>query len=127
MPQGLTGTLGPDGRPTITVRIEGRREPLACILDTGFNGKLWVPGDLAEDPGFEPVGSEYISLADGSIVVAGIATATIDWFDQPEAITVIVGGTGEPLLGTGMLAGCRLHVDFVDRTVRVERVARGSR
>ena len=125
MPPSLTDTVGHDGRPTITIRIAGGREPLLCIVDTGFNGRIWVPDHLAAGPGFESFGSEYVALADGSVIAARVTTATVDWFGRIEAVSVIVGGTGEALLGTGMLEGCRLQVDFVEGTVRIDRAASG--
>jgi len=125
MPPSLTGTVGPDGRPTIAIRVAGYPEPLAWIIDTGFNGKIWVPDHLAEGPGFESFGSEYVTLADGSVIAARVATATVDWFGRNKAVSVIVGGTGEALLGTGMLVGCRLEVEFVEGTVRIDQVLSG--
>src|SRR5574341_2431458 len=88
MPSSLTGSVGPDGRPTVAIRVAGYPEPLVCIVDTGFNGKLWVPDHLAEGPGFESFGSEYITLADGSVIAARAATATVDWLGRTEVISV---------------------------------------
>lgn len=113
MPPSLTGTVGPDGRSTIAIRVAGYPEPLVWIVDTGFNGKIWVPDHL------------YATLADGSVIAARVATATVDWFGRNEAISVIVGGPGEALLGTGMLVGCRLEVEFVEGTVRIDQVLSG--
>ena len=126
MPFVLTGTLGPDRRPTIAVGIEGRKDPLICVVDTGFNGKIWVPEQLSKDQVFEPVGSEYLGLADGSVIAVALAMVTIDWFGQAEALSAIVGGAGDPPLGTALLVGCRLEVDFVEGSVRVERLLNGT-
>lgn len=121
----MTGTVGPDGRPSIAVGIEGRRDPLVCIVDTGFNGKIWVPEQLSRDRQFEAVGSEYLSLADGSVIAVPLAMVTIDWFGQAEAVSAIVAGSGDPLLGTALLEGCRLEVNFVEGRVRIERLNSG--
>jgi predicted aspartyl protease len=84
-----------------------------------------VPDHLAEGPGFESFGSEYVALAAGSVIATRVATATVDWFARPEVISVIIGGTGEALLATGMLMGCRLEVGFVEGTVRIDQVLSG--
>lgn len=125
MPADLIGTVEPDGRPTVGIRVEGRAQPLVSIVDTGFNGKIWVPSSVAEGPGFEPLGSEYVTLADGSVIEVVVATTTIDWFGRWEEVAVIAGGMGEPLIGTAMLVGCRLEVDFAVGSVRVTRAPAG--
>ncbi len=71
------------------------------------------------------VGSEYLGLADGTVIEVGLALATIEWFGRSEEVAVIIGGAGEALLGTAMLARCQLAVDFVERSVRIAEVATG--
>lgn len=100
----------------LTVRLslpDGRQVGLKFVVDTGFEGALALPLETIAQLNL-PFELELDSvLADGNAVPTPVHSATILW--QNKRINVAILGLGErPLLGTALLAGYRLTVDFLE-------------
>jgi predicted aspartyl protease len=62
-------------------------------------------------------------LADGSQVLSSIHLATIVW-DNVEKVVFVLASANKPLLGTGMMNGYHLGIDFKDNgSVSLEKTA----
>jgi len=93
------------------------------LVDTGFNGHLYIPEDTIETWGLPFVLTVPISLADQSTVIADVYEATIVWFDVSVRAVVVAGPSAcEALLGMELLEGCRLELDKVQGEVRLEQL-----
>ncbi|MBF8254379.1 MAG: hypothetical protein HW373_1074, partial [Deltaproteobacteria bacterium] len=87
-------------------------------------GELCLSPRIIHRMGFERVGREAYVLADGQIVRADIHKAEILWFNHRRSVEVIALDNPRGLLGTQLLQGCRLTVQFGRRKVSINQERR---
>jgi len=93
------------------------------VIDTGFNGFLYVAEDTIAEWGLSFVSSVPVALADRSILIADVYQATITWFGLSQRVSILAGPAGcDSLLGMELLAGCRIELDSANAEVRLERL-----
>ena len=115
-------------RGTVIEDAEGRLEPwveisvadnrsnlhaIEAIVDTGFTGRLTLPTEFIEQLGLRRVGRRTASLADGSENEYHRYSGEILWRDRLRRVSIIALDA-DPLIGTQLLTGCRLTVEFRD-------------
>jgi len=83
------------------------------IVDTGFEGELALPGNLARRLDANGFVNRYVRLADGSEQACPHSEITLDWDNEPR-LTEVVVLEGNPLLGMLLIDGSSLHVDAVE-------------
>jgi clan AA aspartic protease len=112
----MRGTVvGLQARIEVTFRFASRPDlQIEFVLDTGFEGALTLPPPAVAALGLLPYSNLSAKLADGSSVNVDAHTAVIVW-DGQEIQVVVLAMSGRPLLGTALLSGHNLTVDFVDR------------
>jgi predicted aspartyl protease len=120
-------------RPLINLRV-WRDQSVCALVDTGFNGYLlWEAseGDGADFPGELSPLYESVEVAGGQ-VLAALAWTSINWFGEAdvyigvETLVALSGKrsrAGDPVayVGTALLSGATLVVDFLAATLRIER------
>ena len=119
----MRGWLSSDHAPYIApVMVEAGGEH-QIVIDTGFNGSLYVPEDSIETWNLPFLSSVEIALADQSTVVVEVFEATVAWFGDSVRVQVLAGPPGcESLLGMEPLEGCRIELDQLIGEVRVEQL-----
>jgi clan AA aspartic protease len=96
-------TFRPAGQPGLAIEF---------VVDTGFEGALALPSAAVAALGLPLHQSVISKLADGSRRMTDVYRATIEW--DGTAVDVAVLALGDrPLLGTALLDGYNLSVDFV--------------
>lgn len=105
-----------DGRRLIWVplHIAGDREnftTVEAVLDTGFSGTLTIPPHIVLDMGLSS--DYYTDVTLGNDVPASLKTYSgfLLWHERLRAVPIFESA-GAPLLGTRLLAGSRLIVQF---------------
>jgi len=83
---------------------------IETVIDTGYNGHITLPPSLISALGLPFAGHRRGRLADGSVTVLDIYLATLIWHG-PTREVLVSQAAGTPLLGMGLLQGCRLTVD----------------
>ena len=86
---------------------------LDAVVDTGFNGELTLPADVIQSLGLHGVGRRYVIMGDGRREPVDLYDAVVSWHGRMLHITVELAEI-EPLIGTDLLAGCRLAIDWWD-------------
>ncbi|BAZ10538.1 hypothetical protein NIES4071_23610 [Calothrix sp. NIES-4071] len=113
------------GKATVPVifRLPGQPDfSLNFVIDTGFNGYLTLPPQAVRAMSLPPSASIPGTLADGSQVSFSIHLTTIVW-DNVEKIVPILASGNKPLLGTAMMQGYHLEIDFEDNgLVSLEKI-----
>ena len=116
----IQGTVSDTGVPTITLSIAGQE--WAATIDTGFNGYLELPETLRKALNPQYIGEVISVLAGGQTIEEEFYRVNFP-FDgkmvSAEA-TFVIGS--EILIGTRLMQEYRLQIDFVKRTVVLEKV-----
>lgn len=110
-----TGRVFASRDALVSIRISGG-EQVECLIDTGFDGGLVLPRALTERFALPIVATERVRLAGGVEIVVDIARADVEWLGIVRPVEVIVGDGDDLLLGTGLLAGAVLTIDYVALT-----------
>jgi predicted aspartyl protease len=123
------GSVDDLGRPVVRVEVPGHDGFLA-VVDTGFNRSLMLTATEAQELGFA-VSETNTTVELGTTARSWVrrGSGTIEWFGKTVTVDVLVSNeeasthradTARALLGTQLLAGCLLLVDFEQRTVEIE-------
>ena len=88
-------------------------------MDTAFTGGLTLPRPLADGLGLAAGSSADAVLADGSRVTLVAYECFLDWFGGTYRTEVVATDASHPLLGTQLLAGRRLVIDYAAGTVEL--------
>ena len=106
-------------RIEVSASSEAQREEIVVWIDTAFNGTLVLPRKKIAELGLVQGSSAEAILADGHTVELETFGCFFDWFGHPYH-TQIVANEGEyPLLGTMLLDGHRLEIDYQAKTVEL--------
>jgi clan AA aspartic protease len=89
-------------------------------IDTAFNGSLVLPRSIADELRLPMESSAEAVLADGRTVPLETFGCQIEWFGRNYDTQVVTNDGDYALLGTILLAGHRLEVDYVGSTVNIE-------
>jgi clan AA aspartic protease len=93
-----------------------------CVVDTGFNDYLTLPPQAVAAMELPFNSTTIARLADGRKYSIPIHLARIRWNNCEEVVPVLATGI-KPLLGTALLQGFRLIVEFSDDgLVRLEKL-----
>jgi len=117
----VTGFVDDQLRALIRVPVaathDGERTELVTWIDTAFNGCLVIPQkEVSEMKLSKRLSSEAI-LADGRTVELETYSCFFDWFGNTYETLVTASGGKFALLGTMLLDGHRLDIDYSAKTV----------
>ena len=119
----VTGRVDVHGRALLRVPVAATvgwlRTDIEAWVDTAFNGGLTMPRATAIGLGLAAGASTDALLADGTRVVLDSFVCCIDWFGGTYKTQVVATDAAHPLLGTQLLAGRRLVVDYAVGTVEL--------
>lgn len=104
--------------PVCAARDEKRRE-IAVWIDTAFNGGLVIPKSQINGLGLVQESAAEAILADGQLVELEMYRCFVDWFGATYETQVAANESEFPLLGTQLLDGHRLEIDYQARTVEL--------
>jgi len=110
-PLATVSLVGPDGR----IEVE-------CVIDTGFVGvgaDLVLPREVIDDLGLVVTGFEEVETVGGTTVTADVTYGQAEWLGEVRSVSIII--TEARLIGSHLLDGTRVTIDYVQRTVTVER------
>ncbi len=115
----ILGTVSADGVPTITLSIAGQDWP--AIIDSGFNGDLELPDRLRTALNAQHVGRVMSALAGGQIIEEDVYLVEFLFDGQVIQAEATFAPSSQILIGTHLLRAYCLQIDFVRKTVRLER------
>jgi len=117
----MIGFFDESGHPKIEIRVIGEREDVAITptIDTGFDGQLCLPVEIAIQLGLELVSRVSVELANGSRQKTLVFSGTIEMGNQEVGAEIILTESDDPLIGTGLLKNMVLNIDFGERKVEI--------
>lgn len=115
----ILGTVSTDGVPMITLSIAGQDWP--AVIDTGFNGDLELPDSLRNALNARHVGRVISALAGGQIIEEDVYLVEFLFDGQVIQAEATFASSSQILMGTHLLREYCLQIDFVRKTVQLER------
>ncbi len=114
----VSGRLTESLEACVRLRLIGGVE-VEVIVDTGFTGALLLPEEIVEALGLPFIGFEKCFLAGNVEDEADLFSAQVEWLGEVRRVDVIA----KPgfLIGTQLLAGTRLTIDYAERTVLIAK------
>lgn len=106
------GVINAEGKPIVPVVIaggSGQEQKTPCLLATGFRGDIILPLEQAQALGLPQTGTERIAYPLPSQEEAPVFSADILWCGEARTARVLGYGR-QPILGVGLLKGCRLSL-----------------
>jgi clan AA aspartic protease len=111
----IQGTVvGMQARVNVTLRLPGKPDfQIECVVDTGFEGALTLPEKVVQALQLSHLGNLNANLANNASVATDVYVAILVWEGAELPVAVLALGE-RPLLGTALLKGHRLTIDFED-------------
>lgn len=111
----ITGIVNANLEATIRLTImgpAGQPHEIEAIIDTGFTGFLTLPPTLVSTLGLPWLCRQPGILADGSVEVFDVYTATVLWDGRSRSVEVEAADT-DPLVGMSLLGRHSLQIDIL--------------
>lgn len=114
------GKVNAAGNALVPVKLS-TGEVIECLLDTGFTGELMLPRTLVDRLQLAITGEQECEIAGGGLLLSFTTLVEINWFGVLRTVEVIISEGDDLLLGTVLLEGTRLKIDYIDYTVEIEK------
>jgi clan AA aspartic protease len=117
----LKGRVNRHGEPVISIQLVLRNRPsnLTAVIDTGFNGYLSVPRRLLVRSKWLAIGTEKFEIATGALVEQEIYLGEAIFDGQRGPVYSVATEAKDILIGTKLLRGRTLVVNFRTKQVTV--------
>src|SRR6266704_6406860 len=112
MPKGIVNSRS---EPVVRISLlssTNRSQSHSAVVDTGFNGTLSLPESLIQRLGWRWIGHESYEIATGDVVREKVFVGRVRWMRQIQEVDVVASHAKDILIGTRLLEGCRLVIDF---------------
>ena len=103
----------------VSASRDGQRTDLVVWIDTAFNGGLAIPRKQVPELGLSKQSSAEAILADGRAVELETFACFLDWFGNTYETQVAASEGEYPLLGTMLLNGRRLDINYAAKPVEL--------
>lgn len=94
-------------------------EMVECVIDTGFSGHLVLPRAVVSRLGLTVIGREVLEMVAGHFLTADLVQADVTWLGKTRSVEAVVSEGEDALLGTALLDGTKLTIDYVSYTVTI--------
>lgn len=112
------GSVNSAREAIVEVRLEGAAV-IDCVIDTGFNGALALPRYLAEKFQLSVIGRASFETVGGVLMTADLVEISIMWLSNRLAVEAILVNSDAALIGTALLDGTNLTIDYVADVVTI--------
>ena len=99
--------------PIIFRQPAGRDATVEFVVDTGFIGYLTLPMESVAAMNLQFIRRMLVNLADNSTILVEVYAVTFLWNGEEREVEVIATGI-RPLVGTALLAGMELILQFAE-------------
>jgi len=103
----------------VSASSDGQRADIVVWIDTAFNGGLVIPRKQIDELGLMKESSAEAILADGHLVELETFACFFDWFGSSYETQIVANDSEYALLGTMLLDGHRLDIDYEAKTVEI--------
>lgn len=117
----IRGFVNENDEPLIPITLILKNKPrrFYAVIDTGFNGYLSVPQPIAQGSDWYFAGYEEYEIATGDQVRERVYLGSVIFDRQRLTTHVVTSHAKDILIGTKLLSGKELHIDFKRGTVQI--------
>ncbi len=119
----MKGFVDDRNRALLPIQVASslQAEPIEILvwIDTAFDGHLVFSKELVRKLQLDSLVETEAVLADGSKITMESYYCIVDWFGRKVPVQVIENDGRFPLLGTGLLDGRTIHINYDAKTVVV--------
>ncbi|MGH7595897.1 MAG: hypothetical protein ACREOI_06065 [bacterium] len=121
----IIGKIEDGLHPRISLDIAGTKgaEILSMLVDTGFDMDAALHYDFADQLGWEIYGVAEFDYANGQSDEELLCRAQVNWHGQWQEIDVVLSADEEPAIGTRLLKGCVMAMNFIEDTLTIDKPA----
>lgn len=112
------GSVNSAREAIVEVRLDGG-PTIECIIDTGFNGTLVLPRNLADHLQLSVIGRASFGTVGGDLMTADLAEVGITWLSTRLDVEAILVDGEDALIGTALLDGTNLTIDYIADVVTI--------
>ncbi len=120
----MNGFVDEDWRALVKIQIGAPEmratKEVTVWVDTAFNGSLVLPESIVEELVLPQQSTAEAILADGKKVELATFGSSIKWFGKTYVTQVTTNVSQYGLLGTTLLQGRKLVVDYESKSVSIE-------
>jgi clan AA aspartic protease len=107
--------------PKIEIVVTGMESiAINVIIDTGFDGDICLPIQIAIQLGLKLKDVTNVELADGTIKRELVFAGLVKLGDEEEDSRIILTESKDAVMGTGLLHDRSLKIDFLNGKVSIE-------
>jgi predicted aspartyl protease len=117
----VKGEVDIRGTPILHLKLGGKQ--WVAVIDTGFDGFLLLPDSLADEFRGRFRGEAEVTLGGDQVIREDLFAIEFPFDGQMLSVEASFAPIEEILIGTGLIQNYRLEVNFVARTVVLERVS----
>ena len=120
----LQGWLREDEQAVVELGVacrDGSIRTVPAVIDTGFNGQVSLARRVVDelDPPLTYEGTVEAELANGAVVEEEVYSGTIRFDGEELTAEIVITDAEDTLIGTGLLTGKVLQMNFATREVTV--------
>ncbi|MFQ6116097.1 MAG: hypothetical protein ACE5NG_18710 [bacterium] len=119
----IEGFIDEHGHPLVEVEVGGSQTSVkvSALVDSGFDGELCLPIEVAIPLGLKLVAVQTIEFADGSTKKELVFDGRLSWEGEFRRAQVYLTAAKQALIGTGLLIERLVTLDFRLGVVRIEK------
>ena len=119
----IVGTIEHGLHPRILLDVRGGtdRITLPVLVDTGFDVDIGLNFDFADRLGLEIYDFALFEYANGQSSEDLLCRGQIHWHGQWQEVDIVLTADEEPALGTRLLHGCMMNMDFIQNTLSINK------
>jgi clan AA aspartic protease len=106
-------------RLAITLHSQSGSQSIKALLDSGFDGQLALPYIAADHLQLEVVRLAEVTYANGQKNEEIVCQGEILWHNELRSIEIALSDDEEPAIGTALLDGCVVTMDFKGNTLSI--------
>lgn len=121
----LTGIIEQSRYPKLMLPLValGKRTDLKFLVDTGFDSEVALSYGHADRFNLEILQYAKVTYASGKSEQEIMARGKIIWFGEEREVRVILSEDEEPAIGTKLLKGCVMTMDFIQDALTIDKPA----
>jgi clan AA aspartic protease len=120
----IRGHFNRNGNRCIEIQLSGLRTEV--VVDTGFDGALWLPTAFLTSLNLELISTQRFSVADGHTVDSQVFSGKMVWLGKEIEVEIVATKSNNALLGTELLRECALFIHFPTQRVEIRKTRKKS-